>query len=675
MTICKPLQSTTQECESQSCFPQLEFEEAPQPFCSKDFQSHDHYFDSQKPLVSSVLNFTGHKPPYPTINNSLEKHPSSHNDGILAFLLIGGSTLLGTGIGALIGNLPGAGIGAKWGLGVGTLLLAGCTIDYRGVGTTDCDGQAAHQPEPVVNFEIAVTPQEKEDIIRELKAFEAPLRKINPNLFCKFNGWVITDNPHDGKAAGAYNPQSKTVRLKKNLEAKEHEFGHYIDDWYGIYHGGEIASNSEEYRKISCTANNWNVTQIENCMFNTIFIEGYDQGKRASEEFAELSSRTIEDPIAALYQYSSNPNTFALTQYFNRVITLPSPIVQSNIQRILSPHRVEVSGDIESQLVVSPQLSKLLQNSPVLEYFRMNGDAFGYLIGSTDLKIYVPIQEMGNGWKSYDVKLPFSPNFYSLSLDFYQGELITHNERDASIYRKQLEPDAPWRIANTNVGSNSGRVKVAFVDGKPVLFTSTGYWLLEEMGNSTFARYPSELENTIKNLKIESHIQILHAEGKRYLWINSIPSEPIGSKGQLFELSHLGNQLSFQKVFEVPIDDYTEPFYYKGHWGLFHAVDNTYLSRTFSLLPELGEGITAYDIFRTNYALLRIEEGGNKITPYELRYSSGNARSLYIRLAQSYGNTIVSKGSKLIIFSSEDWSDAKKDTIISPAYINFELTF
>jgi hypothetical protein len=543
-------------------------------------------------------------------------------------------------------------------LGFFVLGLGGCASrDCEGVGSLSCEGKAAKETQ--VEFKDDVAPSvDKADVINSLREVEAPLRIINSDLFCNLNGWMVTNDITSGghEVGGQYKSCDKIILIPPTLGPSGHELCHHISDWYGIHHNGVIASRTQEWGAMSCARNDWAKNNPEKCFVGQSFLDLYDGvDSQAEEEFASACANFIADPLGGINQHAHDANHTNQGEWISGIIGFPANLIQQNKDRLQNPEQVNVSGDVESSLPVST-------NNGFFSTAAFGNGSFALL--TEDRTVLVHINGTP-GWQS--VELPFDPTSDSF-LAYKSGFLVAVVGKNllslklgTSHWGSQALNMAPPLPINGN-GTVNIYGSTAIVDGDTAFFGPSQYWFLDGMGSEHLLEYPADVKASIEKLGQGVSSRIVFANGKSYLWLSGIPADPIGRKVQLYRLDRTVDRIEFVRIFEVPLSTESVPVFYKNNWHLV-LEGNTY--------DNLSAKVSHNSIVHPTLTMLRIENGGMKMTPLNLNYSS-DGLDLNVGLRSMLLNTIVDAGESLVGLSLDSWNQAQEKVDRSLAYWHFE---
>jgi hypothetical protein len=500
---------------------------------------------------------------------------------------------------------------------LGIVSLSGCapeTYSCMGRGSTACDGLAAQ--ETYVTFkEGYLTPEEQEGITQFIENFEQPLRRMSPSLFCAFNGWEVTDDIEHEGASAVYLNCEKKIQLPASLSAYAHEFGHYIDDWHGINHGGELASDTIAWSAISCFEQNHDPEYCIDAPSNT---------KRGGmEEFANICASSIAvSPAGNIVRASSNTNTLNQASFMAGVLGLDEDIVDAVKSGISSEGYVSVNySQYEGNFNIYEGERDLWiheRNVPIQTVALSNG---GYAYYNSQRIIFH--QLMRNSWTSVSPAVPAGIDIQ----EPFSIDSMTTNGRQALIKQGSAVWEASERSATVGFEfklvvedeslSNFGEAK--YLGGEIIVYGAEGYAILDEDRAYKSFDLPPNITEDIR--KAWSARLIGASEGpeiapKHFLWVNAIDDKRYGKVSRLFAVERDEEGLSFEKVFELPTTSgLALPFFYKQDWYILETVTNDYLS------PSMTET----DMYLGNAIppiFLRVRDGGRSIKPFLPAYPS-----------------------------------------------------
>jgi len=546
------------------------------------------------------------------------------------------------------------------------ILLASCESEELCFGyTPNCNGLAKN--ETYVDFEPGIVPQENEESYRNFFRYtERHLREMNPKLFQCYNGVKIVSLETINKLAGEsaiafYSGEENKLYLPPSLYAWAHEFCHHVSF---MHERCTNSSDTQEWNELSCLANE--ETNPEECIVSN------DNNKRfinVEEEFAETCAHVLSNPAGAMINYAINPYTFQQATYIARELGLPNSTIQELIQKLQPTTHVHAKG--YSHFVPAAETSLWYEKRD--ESLRMhlyNNGAFGYLANEQRFVLVLPSYPFAAA-NIHSIPLPNGVNPLESFQTFFVNNQFYILQKD-SLYETPIDdnPSPGWRLIKVDDENSFDEPgQLASFNGEITYFSYDARLQIDTAADNPVIKY--EYPEALKKLLTEAtDFRVFESHSETYLWIKNIPKTGEGYTSQLIRLIQKDGGLDFERILEIPATpSASTPFYYKGNWYIVDHVKNNYLTNS------LNNQIKHFSMFFSSSPpiLIKIENGGEKITPIEIRYPDDNPLSpLHLTSYLSTPNTFISDGEQILFMSKVSVpSDAKFSRQVS--FVNFTL--
>ncbi len=509
-----------------------------------------------------------------------------------------------------------------------TVFSSGCDVYYSyGKGSKECDGKAAK--EDVIQFEKGYLPGgEEEKATQEIKKITSNLRKINPDIFCKFNGIQVesgaAEKPDDfltPARVAYYEPRDRTIHIAKGFSTElNHEMCHYFSDQYGVYHEGVYGSISPLWEKSSCILNGWIQSNPEKCIVASDFFKPYSDNQKYEEELAETCATVniLLNPIGSFYNYSSNLNTLQQIKSVMTFIGFPKNEIDkhsSNVSISSRPARL-------TEVINSPFALTSVNIRRIIP-----GGSESFIIDEVGGLTLFQLSTEKNRWISYQFTQP--PDTVAVENGDFLISYAHGKNKLAAWYKGTLYLGVPKALFQDWTSKTFSRIPtsqklvhfnetLAFVDNQLVYLGESNYWFLDDP-SETPQEYSSELRKIIPEL---SDSYLTYADGKTFLWVEHVQDSSFGflKTGILYRLEYQNSKLQFIKVFEIPtIESMGRPIFYEQKWYLFGKTNNSYLSSFASLDPY-------FKYFSLHgLGLINVEEQSGRVVSYEVRFSNDDS--------------------------------------------------
>ncbi|MFO1520417.1 MAG: hypothetical protein U1F57_12275 [bacterium] len=492
-------------------------------------------------------------------------------------------------------------------LGIGTVAGFGLfSLGCRARETHPESGEGKAARETVLTFEDeSLSPERREDLLKILAGYERLPRSFNLGLFRNFNGWtVITTeemdrrkppSPTGGKVQAYFHPEEERIFIKSRGYAHGHEFGHFVDHDYSLSFG-ERASDTREWSAISCFHHP--EFSSENC------VDEYGNRRvSSSEEFANISSLVLANPLGAFVTYSVNPNALRQALFVAGVAGFPQRFTEEVLKKqIQSPSHASIQGP--SKLALS---EVALIDGKYLSFRMVRPLGEG------------PFLLMKNSREILVSNSPEEPRSKLVLPEAIDGEkefqLDSTDEtfvlfQNDAVYRGSAQGFRKWANAPE---MPDGRL--AIVEGTSALLSQQRYVLFNAKGKGEKREYPPSLAEELAGA---SGHNVVREGTERFLWIREAFVPGYGKVSKLYRLKDKNGGLEFKKEWEIPSPvDFggalSSPLPYRGNWYLAVHLLNSHLSDLHNAGKERvwNEGYPAF---------YRIENGGRRIAPVEIRY-------------------------------------------------------
>lgn len=480
-------------------------------------------------------------------------------------------------------------------------------------GPNECDANGAVETD--ITFKDNLLSKQDQDQIRNfIRRFEAPLRNINPSLFCHFNGWKVTDEEEirevaGGDALATYAFCDKTIYISASLFAYGHEFCHYVDDHSGIMSRSGSVSESAEWARVACRGNN---LSLENCVTTP---HNFDRG--LNEEFADVCAPVVAFPTGSVIRFSTNANTLRQSLIAARSLGVGETVLDEIINKRLQPvTAARVTGKLD------PEALSRFRNVDDRPFIPMGEGVLGYWRGGNLFGLAIPDGKEEGAWETREIWLPLQLNPEdSFSVDYHNGRVVLTQRR--TVWELDLSVTADeWLEINSGRPSDTNDQAVVFINEVPVLLdTQAGtYQAIEVDGPHSEGIFPRNIRSEISQADTW---MLIHGDSGPILWINGLSDGKYGKVSRLYQLRYLDGDVTFQQVFEVPtLSNETRPFFLNGNWYLFDTVN---FNRLIAAKPE----ITNFPEFVGAPVLFRIRDKGKIIEPLSIDYQTDNPFDLF----------------------------------------------
>lgn len=531
--------------------------------------------------------------------------------------------------------------------------VAGCAAEDPSIPDPDsCDSDAANETH--VTFKDGyVSEERKESIQNALAEDEGALRSLAPKLFCHFNGWNVTDDL--GGNTAVYNYSSRRVDLPKDLSARSHEFCHYVSHRYSFVHG-DRASETEQWRELSCFLNDHQNGRLENCVDHDSNIE-----RGAEEEFANVCSPVFVNPLGALITYSTEENTMQQIRYVMEVMGIDDEWIREETDKLLQPvQSLEIQGQSEFSRLTIPYVIP-----DHARFLALGEETFGVQMNDRTIRLFKPSN--ADGWDHTDIEIPDSLDttmFYFMSIS--NGTLIAkqHNQ----VYSLSV-PEGEnfiskehWELLPADERLD-GPGSLTFLNEEPTYLKWDEYMIADADGDFGSRSYPDSIQEELNNA---DYFETVYAESQVYMWISGI-THPTGKVSRLYQMERDANGIAFHRTLEIPTTSgEVLPHYYKGSWYLIERVTNSEFTNEVSQLTR------EYFSLKPP-VLLKIEDGGAKITPLKISYPNDNPLGLFYNLAGVPKYDWIVSGGRIVGLTRAHTRDNGEHVDGVPNFVSFEF--
>ncbi|MDO8519600.1 MAG: hypothetical protein Q7T11_05500 [Deltaproteobacteria bacterium] len=435
-------------------------------------------------------------------------------------------------------------------------------------------------------------------IENEIRKLEAPLRLLNPQLFCHFNGWKITDSEeiaaHTNDYTAAYYSQGEgMIHITPTLFRSAHELCHHVSREHSLQNEGLYASATPDWKAISCVENGFRDDQC---------IAHEDDSPNAEEEFANACGEAVSGPAGSIILHATNSNTLAQAMYVSKILGVSEATLEMILNEMLAPTKdVTALGTVNPpQFPESREGEWLRKESPYIP-LSDGGMLFRY---SDRFFIYVFQNENGDRISSF---LPFPPAL-NLNEDF-----SADNSGDTLLVAQEGKiwsfGQEEWTLLQDTHLFTDGDIQ--FIDLVPTyLSLKKGTYVPLAPGQKNIQKMlPDAIRQKIDQAQTA---RLVHGGDNQFLWVSGLPDAHFGSKSELYRIQYRQGALDFSRVFDVPtISAWTQPIFYRGEWYLFETMARVEYFDEMRIITTQGGSVGD----GSGPLLLRVSKEGRELEP------------------------------------------------------------